>query len=248
MHHEPLLRALRPAAFAAALLLSAPLHAQTTRPGGNARGTTGGGTGNRGGGGLGNTGGGGNRSTGGTGSGQYRNNTELGNAVITTDPETRSLVIVTDEDTHREMVGLIKTLDQPKPQVLIKVVFLEVTYNKGLDLGVEGSYTFNLKSPSAAVTGTRTTTSATTATSGTAPNTTTNATNSSLVSDIGTAANLGQSATLQNLYGLSSLTTGSFVRLLSDDWSPHRTRDPHLRVDRRRHPHLRRLHRRHRRV
>ena len=218
MHHEPLLRALRPAAFVAALLLSTPLHAQTTRPGGNARGTTGGGTGNRGGG-FGNTGGTGNRSTGSTGSGQYRNNTELGNAVITTDPETRSLVIVTDEDTHREMVGLIKTLDQPKPQVLIKVVFLEVTYNKGLDLGIEGSYTFNLKSPSLAATGTRTTTSATTATTGTAPNTTTTATNSSLVSDIGTAANLGQSATLQNLYGLSSLTTGSFVRLLSDDWS-----------------------------
>ncbi len=51
------------------------------------------------------------------------------------------------------MTGVIKNLDQPKPQVLIKVVFLEVTYNKGSDVGVEGSYTFNLKNPIAATTG-----------------------------------------------------------------------------------------------
>ena len=31
-----------------------------------------------------------------------------------------------------------RDLDKPKPQVLIKVVFLEVTYNKGSDVGVEG--------------------------------------------------------------------------------------------------------------
>ena len=66
------------------------------------------------------------------------------------DPETRSLVIVTDEDTHKELAKVIQNLDKPKPQVLIKVVFLEVTYNKDSDLGVEGSYTFNLKSPAAA--------------------------------------------------------------------------------------------------
>lgn len=195
----------------AALLLAAPLHAQqNARPGGNARGTTG--TTTRGGG-LGGTGNSGGRS--GTGSQQYRRNTELGDAVITIDPETRSLVIVTDEDTHREMVGVIRTLDQPKPQVLIKVVFLEVTYNKGLDVGIEGSYTFNVKNPLSATTGTRTTTTANTAVNGT----TTTTTNSTLAQDIGTAANTGQKATLQNLFGLSSLTQGSFVRLASDDWS-----------------------------
>jgi general secretion pathway protein D len=32
-------------------------------------------------------------------------------------------------------------LNRPKPQVLIKVVFLEVTYNKGVDVGVEGGVT-----------------------------------------------------------------------------------------------------------
>ena len=206
MHHASLFTAL-----AAALLLAAPLHAQTARPGGNARGTTGtttrsGGTGNAG------------RSSS-SGSQQYRRNTELGDAIITTDPETRSLIIVTDEDTHRDMVGVIKTLDQPKPQVLIKVVFLEVTYNKALDVGLEGSYTFNLKNPIPATTGTSTATSATTATSGTAPNTTTNGVNSSLVTNIGNAANVGRTATLQNLFGLSTLTQGSFVRLASDDWS-----------------------------
>ncbi len=194
----------------AALLLAAPLLAQqTARPGGNARGTTGTTTRGTGQGGGTNSG----RSTG--GSQQYRRNTELGDAVITIDPETRSLVIVTDEDTHREMTGVIKQLDQPKPQVLIKVVFLEVTYNKGLDVGLEGSYTFNVKNPIAATTGTRTTTTANTAINGT----TTTTTNSTLASNIGTAANTGQQATLSNLFGLSSLTQGSFVRLASDDWS-----------------------------
>ena len=213
---------MNPRLFLSALLLAAlpaaPLHAQqNARPGSNARGTTGTTTRGTGGGGVGGGGNSGGRSSG--GSQQYRRNTELGDAVITIDPETRSLVIVTDEDTHREMTGVIKQLDQPKPQVLIKVVFLEVTYNKGLDVGIEGSYTFNLKNPVAATTGTSTATSATTATTGTAPNTTTNAVNSSLVTNIGAAANTGQHATLSNLFGLSSLTQGSFVRLASDDWS-----------------------------
>ena len=214
-------------ALLTALLAATPLFAQqTARPGGNARGTTGT-TRSFGGGGAGGAGGGnsGGRSS---SSQQYRRNTELGDAVITIDPETRSLVIVTDEDTHREMVGVIKTLDQPKPQVLIKVVFLEVTYNKGLDLGVEGSYTFNLKNPIAANTGSNTSTTTTTGNTvgnpvtGSNGTTTTNSTNTltnTLTTPLNAAANLGRTATLQNLFGLSSLTQGSFVRLASDDWS-----------------------------
>ena len=66
--------------------------------------------------------------------------------------------MVTDEDTHLELMKVIKTLDQPKPQVLIKVVFLEVTYNKDSDIGVEGTYTFNLKNSTGATTGTKNTT------------------------------------------------------------------------------------------
>ena len=128
---------------AALLVCGSYAQAQTIRPGGSARGV------NRTTGGLGTTGAG----RGGTGVGssatsgprQYRSNTLLGDALIQIDPETRSLVIVTDEETHEEMQKVIRDLDRPKPQVLIKVVFLEVTYDKGMDLGVEGTYTFNLK-------------------------------------------------------------------------------------------------------
>jgi len=73
---------------------------------------------------------------------QYRSNTMLGDALIQTDPETRSLVIITDAATHQEMTKIISTLDRPKPQVLIKVLFLEVTHRKALDVGVEGSYNY----------------------------------------------------------------------------------------------------------
>ncbi len=73
---------------------------------------------------------------------QYRSNTQMGDALIAIDPETRTLIITADEATNSEIAKVIQNLDKPKPQVLIKVLFLEVTYNKNLDLGVEGSYTF----------------------------------------------------------------------------------------------------------
>jgi general secretion pathway protein D len=73
---------------------------------------------------------------------QYRSNTLLGDAIIQTDPETRSLVIITDEATEMEISKIIKNLDRPKPQVLIKVLFLEVTHRKSLDVGVQGNYTY----------------------------------------------------------------------------------------------------------
>jgi general secretion pathway protein D len=74
---------------------------------------------------------------------QYRSSTMLGDAMIEIDPETRSLIIITDDATHEEIGRVIRNLDRPKPQVLIKVLFLEVTHNRGLDLGVEGSYTYS---------------------------------------------------------------------------------------------------------
>ena len=204
------LPARRLCALLAVLLMGATLHAQTTRPGGNNRGTTG--TTTRAGGAGASTSSIGRTST---GSRQYRSNTEIGEAIITIDPETRSLIIVTDEDTHREMTNVIKTLDKPKPQVLIKVVFLEVTYNKGSDVGIEGSYTFNLKSPIAGTTGSTVRTNSTT---GTIPGGTTTTT-STLTTPLDTLANIGTAATVQNLSGLASLTQGSFLRLASDDWS-----------------------------
>jgi general secretion pathway protein D len=54
------------------------------------------------------------------------------------DPETGSLIVITDEKTNQHIERVVKTLDQPVPQVLIKVLFLEVTHSKSLDLGVEG--------------------------------------------------------------------------------------------------------------
>lgn len=64
----------------------------------------------------------------------------VGDAVITADPETRRLIVITDEATHENISQVISNLDRPKPQVLIKVVFAEVTYNNSMDVGVDGSY------------------------------------------------------------------------------------------------------------
>jgi len=97
-------------------------------------GTTGGATGSRAGG----------------SSRQYLNNTMIGDAMISVDPETRQLIIVTDDDTNQQIKDVISNLDRPKPQVLIKVVFVQVTHNDDLDFGVEGNYTHK---PSAGKTG-----------------------------------------------------------------------------------------------
>ncbi len=70
---------------------------------------------------------------------QYPNN-GVGGATISVDPETRSIIVSGDEDTLRYVSQVISNLDRPKPQVLIKVVFLEVTRNDSLDFGIEGSY------------------------------------------------------------------------------------------------------------
>ena len=78
---------------------------------------------------------GGNTTT--EGARQYFNNTMLGDALIEIDPETRSLIIITDEETNVHIDQVIKQLDRPKPQVLIKVVFVEVTHRDDLDVGIE---------------------------------------------------------------------------------------------------------------
>lgn len=117
-------------------ILALPLHAQQQR-GGAGNFTQGGG---------GNTG-----SSSGSGSSSartYRNNTQLGDAIITSDPETKKLIVITDEETGAQIGDVISNLDRPKPQVLIKVVFLEVTYRDGLDIGVEGGITKNINASS----------------------------------------------------------------------------------------------------
>jgi general secretion pathway protein D len=64
----------------------------------------------------------------------------IGNAQITIDPDTHNVIINADPETTKAMLEVIKSLDHPQPQVLIKVVFLEVTHNNSLDVGIEGSY------------------------------------------------------------------------------------------------------------
>jgi general secretion pathway protein D len=87
-------------------------------------------------------GGGGSRTT--SGSRQYTPNGTIGDAYFSIDPETRRIVTIADEQTSLAISQVLSNLDRPKPQVLIKVVFLEVTHNNSSDLGVEGSFSRNI--------------------------------------------------------------------------------------------------------
>jgi len=94
-------------------------------------------------GGFGGFGGGGNTSSARTSSTRntsYPSSTDIGQARITYDAETRSIIVVADDDTATHIKDMVKQLDRPTPQVLIKCVFLEATYTKDLDVGVEGTY------------------------------------------------------------------------------------------------------------
>jgi general secretion pathway protein D len=69
----------------------------------------------------------------------------LGGADISFDPETRRLIVVTDDKTAAQIKEVVTGLDRPSPQVLIKVVFLEATYSKNSDIGFSGGYTHDTK-------------------------------------------------------------------------------------------------------
>ena len=102
----------------------------------------GGGFGGGGFGGFGGFGGGAARSSSSsTTAGQYNNNGMVGNAVISVDPVTHNLVVIADEETSQQISNVIANLDAPEPQVLIKVVFVEVDDNKASAIGVQGNYT-----------------------------------------------------------------------------------------------------------
>jgi len=68
---------------------------------------------------------------------QYYSNGMVGEAMISVDPETRRVIIISDEETNEHIKEVIEALDQPKPQVLIKVVFMEVTHRNDSELGLE---------------------------------------------------------------------------------------------------------------
>ncbi|HOX57789.1 MAG TPA: hypothetical protein P5205_06190 [Candidatus Paceibacterota bacterium] len=71
---------------------------------------------------------------------QYPNNTTIGDAYFSVDPETRRVVYIADTATAQALAQVLTNLDRPKPQVLIKVVFLEVQYNNASDIGIEGGW------------------------------------------------------------------------------------------------------------
>jgi general secretion pathway protein D len=72
---------------------------------------------------------------------EFNPNGEVGNATISVDPDTRNVTVVADEETTKRIAEVVASLDRPQPQVLIKVVFLELTHNSSLDLGVEMGWT-----------------------------------------------------------------------------------------------------------
>ncbi len=90
--------------------------------------------------------GGGGRRSGSGATRQYPNNGMIGDALISTDPETRRVIVITDDETSQFVSQVITNLDRPKPQVLIKVVFVEVHHTDSLDLGVQGNFTKNINS------------------------------------------------------------------------------------------------------
>lgn len=81
----------------------------------------------------------------------YPSATEVGDATITSYEDTRTIVVVTDEETNKQIKKVIESLDRPRPQVLINCVFMQVTHNNTLDLGAEGSI---VRNPTTGVTGT----------------------------------------------------------------------------------------------
>jgi type II secretory pathway component GspD/PulD (secretin) len=123
--------------------LTLPVLAQTTgRPGGGGGG--GGGGAGGGGGGGGGTGRTGTASTATTGAIDRPGNGQVGSANFYVDKDTGQVIIIADDATTAYASQVISNLAKPKPQVLIKVVFLEVDYNKGTDIGFEGTITKHL--------------------------------------------------------------------------------------------------------
>jgi general secretion pathway protein D len=120
--------------------LAFPVLAQT-RTGGGGGGGFGGGGGGGAGGGAGRTGA---SSTATTAAIDRPGNGQVGSANFYVDKDTGQVFVIADKATTEYVSQVISNLAKPKPQVLIKIVFLEVDYNKGVDIGVEGTVTKNL--------------------------------------------------------------------------------------------------------
>jgi len=125
--------------------MTLPLLAQQ-RTGGGGTGGGGGGGGGFSGGGGGGTGRSSSGSSGSTTAPERPANGQVPSANFYVDPDTHQVFLTGDEATAAYVSQVISNLDQPKPQVLIKVVFLQVTYNNGYDVGIEGGVTKNIRS------------------------------------------------------------------------------------------------------
>lgn len=94
------------------------------------------------GGGFGGTGGAGRTALGANAtSRQYPASGTIPDAYFSIDPETRRVVVIAPEEAMPYVMQVLTNLDRPKPQVLIKVVFIEVSRANSLDFGVEGGWT-----------------------------------------------------------------------------------------------------------
>ncbi len=126
--------------FTAGLILLSAGYAIAQAPGGGGRGGGGfGGLGALGGVGGGFGGGGGAAGTANSVR-QYTNSSMVGDAMITSDMESRNLIVVTDDKTYQIIKTIVADLDRPRPQVLIDCVFVQVTHTNELDLGTEMTY------------------------------------------------------------------------------------------------------------
>lgn len=78
-----------------------------------------------------------------SGSSNYYPQGRVGEAYIESDYDSRSIIIVADEETENYIMEVVKNLDRPVPQVLIKVVFVEVTHRLDTDYGTEFSLNYD---------------------------------------------------------------------------------------------------------
>jgi general secretion pathway protein D len=77
--------------------------------------------------------------TGGTSSSSSDNDDLSDETYFEADPNTNSLLCMTSTKNYEKIKPIIEELDKPVGQVLIKVLFAEVTHSDGLDLGTEFS-------------------------------------------------------------------------------------------------------------
>jgi general secretion pathway protein D len=63
----------------------------------------------------------------------------IGQVYVVSDVDTNSLLVATATKYQEQIMGIIKELDRPVPQVLIKVLLAEVTHDNADDLGVDFS-------------------------------------------------------------------------------------------------------------